>query len=356
MRLKALALAAVAAVAITGRAEAAWPGLNGDVFVTGKLSGQSTTDIFRVGYDGTLYNVTAAPGNDSQPSVSPGGTKVLYVGTLNSKYNCGSRTRPVYCTRSWTDLFVLDLPTMTKTRITFDGLHERDPSWSNDGTRALFSRFQDGDYEIFTISTDGTGLTQLTNNTVDDRHPVWGPYLQGWCNLVGYPTCLPEIAFVRTVPSQCYPNYCTLPNTDIMLMETDGSNQRRLTTNIADDVDPNWSPYGMNYYNGVDSQSGPKLTFASNRGGEDFEIFTVGLSGESSIDQLTDNAADDRTPAWSPQGNKVVYAGDMGGGATAVYTLNPRVDYEGIDHEIALLAYTSGGSLSDPDWASYQHP
>ncbi len=46
------------------------------------------------------------------------------------------------------------------------------PSISGDGSKIVFSDSADGDSEIFLINADGSGLRQLTNNSVSDLHPA----------------------------------------------------------------------------------------------------------------------------------------------------------------------------------------
>jgi tricorn protease len=69
-----------------------------------------------------------------------------------------------------------------------------------------------------------------------------------------------------------------------------------LTPNTADstEVDPVVSPDGRT------------IAFASDRDGEDFEIYAVNVfTGE--VERLTDNAVYDRDPFWSPDGQRISY-------------------------------------------------
>ena len=69
-----------------------------------------------------------------------------------------------------------------------------------------------------------------------------------------------------------------------------------LTPNTADskEVDPAVSP------------DGSYVAFASDRDGEDSEIYVANVfTGE--VERLTDNAVDDRDPFWSPDGQRISY-------------------------------------------------
>ena len=57
------------------------------------------------------------------------------------------------------------------------------PSWSPHKTKILFYAFAEkhskestkATTELYAINVDGTGLTRLTNNKVDDYFPAWRP-------------------------------------------------------------------------------------------------------------------------------------------------------------------------------------
>jgi Tol biopolymer transport system component len=72
-----------------------------------------------------------------------------------------------------TNLFVLDLTTSAVTQITDSPYRNECPSWSPDGTRILFHSNRSGDFDIWSMAPDGTGLTQLTQDSHSDGYPVW---------------------------------------------------------------------------------------------------------------------------------------------------------------------------------------
>lgn len=54
----------------------------------------------------------------------------------------------------------------------------REPAWSPDGRQLAFSRYDShtGERNIYTVYTDGSGLTQVTNSGNADQFPDWGTH------------------------------------------------------------------------------------------------------------------------------------------------------------------------------------
>lgn len=97
-------------------------------------------------------------------------------------------------------------------------------------------------------------------------------------------------------------------NMEIYAMDADGGALTRLTENTAEDFSPAWSP------------DGSKIAFVSNRDGNS-EIYVMSADGSGQT-RLTNNGADDLFPAWSPNGSKIAFSSRRDGN-DEIYSMNP---------------------------------
>ncbi len=158
------------------------------------------------------------------------------------------------------------------------------PSWSPDGKKIAFISHRDGNWEIYTMNTDGSNQSRLSDNPTGDREPSWSPDGK-------------KIAFVSNRDG----------NWEIYTMNTDGSNQSRLTDNSVNDLGLSWSP------------DGNRIIFVSYRD-RNWEIFTMNADG-SDQSRLTDNTVVDGGPSWSPDGNRIVFFSGRDGNLE-IYIMN----------------------------------
>ena len=133
---------------------------------------------------------------------------------------------------------------------------------------------------IYTIDPDGGNRRALTTAPGKYYAPEWS-----WLGT--------QIVFSssRDDPN---PTSCNPCNTEIYVMNADGSNQTRLTNDPAADGNPHWSP------------DGTKIVFDSNRtGGGD--IYSMNADG-TGVTRLTTNPLVDEDPVWSSDGARIAYS------------------------------------------------
>ena len=229
--------------------------------------------------------------------------------------------------------------------------------------------------EIWTMNGDGSEPRQLTHNTTWDLAPVWSPngetvaffgvqydpttdkpvapphiYLvdasSGEQTPLTYQSGAGAIPVVGRFPSFS-PNGKQIAfdnggpqSGDILVTNADGSgNPTNLTQDAAArNIRPDWSP------------DGHKLAFVSRRDGND-DIYVMNADG-TGVTQLTSTSKDaadnepaaDNAPAWSPNGQKIVFQRTLGDGNEEIYVMHA----DGSD-QTRLTNWP--GTDEDPDWS-----
>jgi Tol biopolymer transport system component len=131
---------------------------------------------------------------------------------------------------------------------------------------------QDGDADIYSVRSDGTGLVNLTNNTIADGNIAWSP--DG--RMIAFGSDLGDHA-----------------DFEVMTMLPDGTRATRLTAKGADDKPFGWSPVGV-----------PVIAYVRYNGpGDIYGITPDGLT----LSYLAITPQDENYPKWSPDGAQIAY-------------------------------------------------
>ena len=142
-----------------------------------------------------------------------------------------------------------------------EGLDNADPAFSPDGRQMAFVSNRDGDWEIFSISADGTGAArQLTHNDATDLNPTFSP----------------DGSFILFESNVAATH-------DIYSMRADGTELTRLTDMIENEREPEWIGEDL-------------IVFSSNEDG-DYDLYLMEADG-ANIRQITDYEGKDGGAAW----------------------------------------------------------
>jgi TolB protein len=227
------------------------------------------------------------------------------------------------------DIVLLDEPGGTLVALTRDPAQDHWASWSPDGTRIVFQTLRDGQREIYAANADGSDPVNLSRHPDEDLLPEWSPDGR-------------RILFFSTRDHERGPRGEF--QGDLWLMDADGSNQTRLTSEmLTSSFGGAWAPDGasvilsrmvgeatdlfvLDVETGVErpltrtptSEGGARyspdgtllaLTVSDSTGAR---IAVMGADG-AGVRILTDGGAD-YYPEWSPDGQWILYTTAGAGG------------------------------------------
>jgi Tol biopolymer transport system component len=238
------------------------------------------TEIYVMNADGSEETrLTHHALADWDPAWSPDGTKIAFTGLSPWAGPSTPHSPP----RSGIgDIYVTSPNGSAPRRLTKDGHSER-PQWSPDGGKIAFSSRRDGNQEIYVMSADGSGQTNLTNHPADDSHAAWSP--DGT-----------KIAFSSRRNG----------NQEIYVMGADGSGRTNLTNHPADDSHPAWSP------------DGTKIAFTRRPDHRNADLYVMDADGSQQTNLSNSQGGEAGEAAWSPDGSRIAFVMDTFAGGISV--------------------------------------
>ena len=236
-------------------------------------------EIYTMKPDGTdLLRLTNTPGADVTPIWSPDGKSILFA---------SEREDPD------SDIYVMNADGTSQRRLTRQRGDDSHPHWSPDGKRIVFNSARttpdlSADWtkqhiEIFTMAADGTDVRQITRFQTISTYPQFSPDGK-------------KIAFRRTLDEAGFLWDFTLGarNSEVFVMDADGSHPVNVSKSAAYDGWPAWSP------------DGTRIVFTSNRAGPANigQLYAADVDG-GNLQKLTDGPGSFVQPSWSRDGRSI---------------------------------------------------
>ncbi|MCA9193403.1 MAG: M28 family peptidase [Planctomycetales bacterium] len=268
---------------------------------------------------GDVRRISPGIGKTTCAWIHPDGKRVLFASTqfdpeakdkqqaeYDKRNNPEKRSRYSWDYDETYELVEFDLATNEYHKLTQDVGYDAEGSYSPDGSLICFAsnrRAYTGELsaveklsfeenassamELYLMNADGTNVRRLTHTPGYDGGPFFSPD--------GKMICWRRFDTTGAVA-------------EIMVMNADGTEQRQLTNMKA----ISWAPYFH--------PSGDYLIFATNRHGfGNFELYMIATHGNSKPVRVTYRAGFDGLPAFSPDGQRLVWTSNGGSSQSQLY-------------------------------------
>ena len=207
--------------------------------------------------------LTRSPADEYSPAWSPDGESIAYV----------------YESANERTIYIMQANGRSPRRLTEVTQLTMNPSlaWSPDGTTLALATVDDSNTQgIFLIGADGSDLRRLSATTGNAFTPTWSTDEQ--------------IAF----------SFSPVSNAEIYVMNVaQPERSEHITEDMYTDTSPAWSPNGL------------KIAFQSDRGGNS-DIYLMNPDG-SGLHPITDDTSRDTMPAWSPDSQRIAFVSNRTG-------------------------------------------
>jgi Tol biopolymer transport system component len=225
---------------------------------------QNKADICVSNLDGSeLQRLTSGPGPNVSPAWSPDGHRLVFRAADAHEFEAS-------------DIWIMNADGSQQTNLTNDQQSNWGATWAPDGKHILFNSVREGGGipHLYLMNPDGSGLRRLCpHSNLWEEYPDWSP--DGT-----------KIAFMSNVGFSAWVIY---------VMNADCSGVRQVTNGPREDSAPRWSP------------DGKKIAFTSDRTGQ-AEVYLMNSDGSQQT-RLTTSPEDTsfNGPDWSPDDTKLLF-------------------------------------------------
>ncbi|MCX7877798.1 MAG: hypothetical protein N2510_04055 [Ignavibacteria bacterium] len=251
--------------------------------------------IFIMNLDGSnLRLVSTGKGRTTCSYFMPDGKLILYSSTHLGSESCPQKPDfsrgYVWALYKDYDIFISDTSGKIVKQLTSSGYYDAEATVSPKGDKIVFTSTRDGDIELYSMNPDGSNVKRLTDApgydggaffSYDGEMIVFRASRFDNENDLNEYRRLLEQGLVR--PSKL----------DIYVMNSDGTNIRRLTNNGAANFGPYFFP------------DNKRIIFSSNMddpGGRNFELYMINIDG-TGLERVTFNPTFDGFPMFALDGS-----------------------------------------------------
>ena len=272
---------------------------------------QSTRDpykcdqIFTMNTEGGIHSglklVSTGKGRTTCGYFTADGNRVVYASTHLGSPECppnpdqaAGYVWPLYKTF---DIFSAKRDGTDLKRLTTSNGYDAEATVSPDGRKIIFTSTRDNDIELYEMNVDGTNQRRLTSEVGYDGGAFYSQDSQWIVWRASRPKTDADIKQFRDLLAK---DLVMPSKLEIMVMKTDGTQKKQLTSNGAANFAPFFHP------------NGKQIIFASNinstnRGMPNFDLFLINRDG-TGLEQVTFDETFDSFPMFTVDGKRIVWA------------------------------------------------
>lgn len=273
----------------------------------------SLLSLIPFGIAGSIVPAAAEEPRDGEPR-----------GTTETRRIVFARSTAELDLQEATEIFSVASDGSDRVQLTDNEVEDTFPALSPDGARIAFSRFRNGQYELYVMDADGSNAERLTRTEIDETLPAWSPNGR-------------RLAF--TVFSGFGKGF----RSDLAVLNlARGRITTLVRTRTTQEFAPEWSPDGSQV-------AFTRLNTRRSRFGIGLVDVATGEQSWLVVNPLSTSGYVDAAPSWSPDGEWIAFQREHGA--------DPFVDIFKIRRDgTDVTAVTDLDSLAEnPSWGPERH-
>jgi len=199
------------------------------------------------------------------------------------------------------DIYVADFNGKITKQLTSTPGYDAEGTVSPKGDKIVFTSMRNGDIDIYTMNIDGSNVKQITHDVGYDGGACFSPDGTKIVWRASRPKTEEEVKEYKELLAQ---GLVMPTKMEVFIANADGSDQRQVT-HLGK---ANWAP--------AFTPSGNKIVFASNHEyerGFPFNLYLINLDG-SGLERISHDSGFDAFPMFSPNGKKFIFSSNRNNG------------------------------------------